>query len=196
MDNKNKKIIRFLILIIPAMILTWWFFYQIGGFLNIVLKANFTSTEKFLDNDINNHVQGLLENKIENIDSFLKIPVSLLQYKIYVKSNVSILLKNKVLYLPMRVKVGNQYEEIDKVTGQSLFFNKILKNPSDIKDIFFSISFKSPSIPFIINDDTYTYGIFPTTPSIIIVFVSFITIVHAFYFLIYKWYVFVIHCKF
>lgn len=185
-DNRDKIAFRFLVLLVPSLLLTHFYFKNIGGFLTINPEFKPRGGETV---DVGPQIQKQLKDKIEGIDIFFKIPNSFLRYKIYAYNNVYFYQsKNKFAGTIMAIDVDGQYKEIK--TGERKTFDRFLKTPEEILNVSIIVNFKVPH-DLKIGNDLYQFGIKPTTTSFLIVLLSTIVLVHAFYFILYKWYKFV-----
>jgi len=195
--NKNDQImIRFLMLFIPSIIISWLFFQNVGGFLYLDLEANKTGKEQILD--VSNDIQKQFKDKIKDLEKLLNIPNAILRYKIYAQNNVYTTSENKKLKDSlMIIDVNGQYEKVK--TKSIKFFERILKTPEEILEVPIAVSFdlnNSDQKVLEITSDKYRIGIKPTILSWIIVFFFSCLSTHLFWFILYKWYKFVRYSSF
>jgi hypothetical protein len=189
MDKNDKIIFRFLMLLIPTLFLSIWYFQNIGGLLNLDLEVNKTGKEQVID--VTNEIQKQFKNKIKDIEKLLNIPNTILGYKIYAQNNVYATTKDKKFKDSfMRIDVNGQYEEIK--TKHIKIFRNTLTTPEEITKIPIEVSFIFyDQRQLEIIGDKYKIGIEPTILSWAVVLFSTCLVTHLFWFIMYKWYRFV-----
>ena len=166
----------------------------IGGYLTVDIQVNPVrgGQPSFNLGDFDK----ALSNAVDDLDTFLKIPFSLLRFQIYAENPSFIESGNKRIAIIMAIDVDSQYQEV--TTGNKKPFNYFLKSPADLENVPVSISFKVNTVlpeEVKIGGANPKYGLRPTLLSFFIVFFASITLVYTFYFVVMKWYRFIIYSR-